>query len=205
MAEQISLILFWRCRVVCTCADDISHFGVQLKPWFQSFHYENGTPVPQIPNLCSVVSVLFPKFRLYSWCISWWGTWTWQAWQTRSVLDAQKALVRRKMVQISFLWYSEPVPLWTWLFLYFLLVCETNWISAVAALGWYLETTFRSWSCVRGYYKRVFVIWGGLSLQVVNFYCSLLVLSELCWSILTGYRETFEMEEQWMIHSRQSL
>lgn len=127
------------------------------------------------------------------------------AWQTRSVLDAQKALVRRKMVQISFLWYSEPVPLWTWLFLYFLLVGETDWISAVAALGWYLETTFRSWSCVRCYYKRVFVIWGGLSLHVVNFYCSLLVLSELWWSILTGYRETFEMEEQWMIHSRQSL
>lgn len=114
------------------------------------------------------------------------------AWQTRSVFGAQKALDRRKMVQISSLWYSESAPLWMWCFLHFVLVGERNWISAVAALGWYLETTFRSQSlAVLGVIIRGCLWFGGvLSSQVVHFYS----LSELCWSLLTGYRETFEME-----------
>lgn len=99
-----------------------------------------------------------------------------KAWQTRSVLGAQKALVRRKMVQISFLWYYESAPLWTWLFLHFLLVGETNWISAAAALGWYLETTFRSWSlAVLGVIITEFLWFVGGCL------CKLLTSTIHCW------------------------
>ena len=151
----------------------------------------------------SIMKMLQRKWHLILWVHIHFFVRPWmktvRAWQTRSVSGTQKALVRRKMVPISSLWYSESVAWETRLFLCFLLVGETIQISAVAALGWYLETTMRDrpgLSCVRCYYKRVFVIWG-----VVFASCSLLLFAIGAewasghWSLLTGYGETFEMEE----------
>lgn len=92
------------------------------------------------------------------------------AWQSRSVSATQKALLRRKMVPISSLWYFESVAWGAWLLLCFLLVGETIRISAVVALGWYLETAMRDQGlAVLSVIMTVFVLLG-----LVFISCSLL-------------------------------
>lgn len=169
MAELIPLIWFQRCMVVCTSADEVFHFGAPLKPWLQSFHYENA-PVLPLWKWHLILQILIhffvhPCMKMDT------------AWQTRSVSGTQKAPVRRKMVPISFFWYFESLlGERDFFFVFCLLVRQSRLLSCTRMVfGNHYEGP--GLSCVKCYLREC--LWfGGWSLQVVHFYYSLLLLSK---------------------------